>query len=77
MRGSGSLHPLIWEKLESDPELIELERRSLEAAADVNVALSWGANHRRTPTTLKTPGDTARGAHNACGLWGVKCNTCR
>ena len=29
-----------------------------------------GANHRRTPTTLKTPGDTARGAHNACGLWG-------
>ena len=39
----GDLHPVIWKKLESDPELIELEWRSLMAAADVKVA-SWEMN---------------------------------
>ena len=36
----GELHPVIWKELESDPELIELERESLMAAADVKVALA-------------------------------------
>ena len=35
----GDLHPVIWKKLETDPELIEFERRSLEATADAKVAL--------------------------------------
>ena len=43
----GDLHPVIWKKLESDPELIYLERQSLEAAADAKVALWWGVNGER------------------------------
>ena len=35
----GDLHPVIWKKLETDPELVEFERRSLEAAANAKVAL--------------------------------------
>ncbi len=42
----GELHPVIWKELECDPELIELERESLMAAADVKVA-SWEMDSER------------------------------
>ena len=42
---------MIWKKLETDPELIELERRSLEAAADAKVALWWEVNGERKART--------------------------
>ncbi len=56
----GDLHPVIWKKLESDPELIELERRSLEAAADTKVAWNRVTNeqkvrHIASMTDQKTP----------------------
>ena len=44
----GELHPVIWKELESDLELIELERESLMAAADVKVAL-WETKGERRP----------------------------
>ena len=43
----GELHPVIWKELECDPELIELERESLMAAADVKVGRSEMKNDRR------------------------------
>ena len=42
----GELHPVIWKELESDSELIELERKSLVAAADVKVAWVEMRNER-------------------------------
>ena len=44
----GELHPVIWKELESDPELIELERESLVAAADAKVAM-WEMKGERRP----------------------------
>ena len=41
----GELHPVIWKTLEADAELIELERASLTAAAEVRVAQWWDREH--------------------------------
>ena len=47
MLRSDLLHPQIWKELESDPELIALEREMLEAGADVKVGRSEMKNDRR------------------------------
>ena len=44
---SDLLHPQIWKELESDPELIAVEREMLEAAADVKVGRSGMKDYRR------------------------------
>ncbi len=44
---SDLLHPQIWKELESDPELIALEREMLEAAADAKVGWSEMKDDRR------------------------------
>ncbi len=44
---SDLLHPQIWKELESDPELIAVEREMLEAGADVKVGRSEMKHDRR------------------------------